>query len=138
MVSIQQARTGNRVYNGVSQSPNRGQVSAKGAQGYIQREIRKKQVAGPVRQVGGDGQSDSRSAVAAQALRRRGGGKSPKGTKKGSGPRPIVPKGPKGPKTGGPRPPIGGYPPGYDPNNPGAGGIKHPTPPIIKINGDGT
>lgn len=60
--------TGKRVYNGVSTSPNKGQVSAKGAQGYIKREIRKK--ARKRRPVGGDGQSDRRSAVAAMALRR--------------------------------------------------------------------
>lgn len=66
-------QTGKRVYNGVSQSPNRGQVSAKGAQGYIKRELRKKQKSGVLRQVGSDGKSDSRSAVAALALKRMRG-----------------------------------------------------------------
>lgn len=71
MVSFRQAQTGNRVYGGVSQSPNRGQVSARGAQGYIQRELRNKAAAGPVRRVGNDGKSDNRSAVAARALGRK-------------------------------------------------------------------
>lgn len=70
MATIRKAQTGNRVYRGVGTSPNVGQVSAKGAQGYIKRELRKKARSGIVRQVGGDGKSDSRSAVAAQALRR--------------------------------------------------------------------
>lgn len=73
MVSMRTAQTGKRVYRGVGQSPNMGQVSAKGAQGYIKRELRKKARAGIVRQVGGDGKSDSRSAVAARALRRMRG-----------------------------------------------------------------
>lgn len=42
MVSANKALTGKRVYKGVSQSPNVGQVSAKGSQGYIKRELRKK------------------------------------------------------------------------------------------------
>lgn len=70
MASIRKAQTGNRVYKGISQSPNVGQVSAKGSQGYIKRELRKKARSGVVRQIGGDGKSDSRSAVAALALRR--------------------------------------------------------------------
>lgn len=70
MTSIRKAQTGKRLYGGVSQSPNMGQVSAKGSQGYIKRELRKKRASGVVRQVGGDGKSDSRSAVAALALRR--------------------------------------------------------------------
>lgn len=69
MATFRQAQTGNRVYRGNSQSPNRGQVSGKGAQGYLQRELRKK---GPVTPVGRDGKSDSRSGVAAAALRRTG------------------------------------------------------------------
>lgn len=69
MVSMQKAQTGARVYRGVGQSPNMGQVSAKGAQGYIQREQRKN---GPVRPIGRDGKSNSRSGVAAAALKRQG------------------------------------------------------------------
>lgn len=65
--------TGKRVYNGVSQSPNKGQVSGKGATGYIVRELRKNAQAGVVRRKGGDGKSDGRSAVAAMALRRMRG-----------------------------------------------------------------
>lgn len=79
MVSFQKAQTGARVYLGARQSPNRGQVSSQGAQGYIQRELRNKNslqqgrlggrpLATPV---GSDGKSDSRSAVAAQALKRK-------------------------------------------------------------------
>lgn len=67
MVSFRQAQTGNRVYRGVGQSPNLGQVSAKGAQGYLKRELRKPSKG--VRPVGNDGQSDRRSGVAARALR---------------------------------------------------------------------
>lgn len=70
MISRQKAQTGARVYRGVGQSPNMGQVSAKGAQGYLQREMRKN---GPQRPIGNDGKSDSRSGVAAAALRRNGG-----------------------------------------------------------------
>lgn len=74
MTSIRKAQTGKRLYKmGTSQSPNMGQVSAKGAQGYVKRELRKKARAGIVRQVGGDGKSDRRSAVAAKALRRMRG-----------------------------------------------------------------
>ena len=73
MASLQKAQTGNRVYGGVSQSPNRGQVSAQGAQGYIKRELRNRAASGPMRQVGGDGYSDSRSTVAARSLARNKG-----------------------------------------------------------------
>lgn len=65
MATLQRAQTGNRVYNGVGQAPNIGQVSASGAQGYLQRELRKRNGARPV---GGDGKSDRRSGVAARAL----------------------------------------------------------------------
>ena len=71
MLSKQKAQTGKRVYGGTSQSPNRGQVSARGAQGYIKREVSKKKQAGVKRRVGGDGKSDNRSAVVAKALQRR-------------------------------------------------------------------
>lgn len=74
MVSMRVAQTGKRRYKGgITQSPNTGQVSASGAQGYIKRELRKKARAGVVRQIGGDGKSDRRSAVAAIALRRMRG-----------------------------------------------------------------
>ena len=71
MLSTQKAQTGSRVYRGTSTTPNRGQVSAKGAQGYIKRELSKKNQAGVQRRVGGDGKSDNRSAVAAKAMERR-------------------------------------------------------------------
>lgn len=67
MVSFNKAQTGSRVYRGVGTSPNLGQVSAKGAQGYLKRELRKPQ--NGVRPVGNDGKSDRRSGVAARALR---------------------------------------------------------------------
>ena len=81
MVTFNKAMTGNRVYRGAGQSPNTGQVSAQGAQGYIQREMRNKQQVANGRQmgnitprpVGSDGQSDNRSTVAAQALQRQAG-----------------------------------------------------------------
>ena len=81
MSSIQKAQTGKRVYNGAGTSPNKGQVSAKGAQGYIQRELRNKNDLNQKRQSGmaaanpkgSDGQSDSRSAVAAKSLARMSG-----------------------------------------------------------------
>lgn len=71
MLSVQQAQTGNRVYGGTTYAPNQGQVSAQGAQGYIRRELRHRKRNGVVRRIGGDGQSDNRSAVAAQALQRK-------------------------------------------------------------------
>lgn len=80
MANIRKALLGKRVYAGVRTSPNKGQVSAKGAQGYLKRELRKRSVGkapGPVtiarpivRPKGKDGKSDSRSGVAAVALRR--------------------------------------------------------------------
>lgn len=70
MLSRHQAQVGNTIYGGVTQAPNQGQVSALGAQGYIKRELRNKKRSGVLRQVGKDGKSDSRSAVAASALGR--------------------------------------------------------------------
>lgn len=69
MTTFRQAQTGNRVYRGVGQSPNMGQVSAQGAQGYLKRELRNRNQGGVVRPVGNDGKSDSRSGAAARALR---------------------------------------------------------------------
>lgn len=87
MVTMQKAQTGSRVYGGASLSPNRGQVSNKGAQGYIQRELRNKNKIGTLRQggrmvspVGNDGKSDNRSTVAAQALKRKQAVAGPGGT----------------------------------------------------------
>lgn len=79
MLSRNTALMGKRVYRGAGQAPNRGQVSAKGAQGYIRRELNKKngrnkarQQNKPVGQLKGrDGKSDTRSAVAAKALGRQ-------------------------------------------------------------------
>lgn len=76
------ALTGNRVYKGGMTAPNKGAVSAKGAMGYVKREMlknRKRTVAAPsggisrpaVSPKGKDGKSDRRSQVAALALQRR-------------------------------------------------------------------
>lgn len=88
--------TGKRVYNGVSQSPNKGQVSGKGSMGYVKRELKKKHSIGDINSgralghahapgqlkkqglpgrpivspVGSDGKSDRRSNIAALALKR--------------------------------------------------------------------
>lgn len=77
--------TGNRVYKGGVTAPNKGPVSAKGAQGYVKRELRskltdrKRTLAKPgggmiqrpvVSPKGSDGASDRRSKVAAMALQR--------------------------------------------------------------------
>lgn len=90
MVSLPKAQTGMRRYaSGFSKSPNKGPVSAKGAQGYIKREIANKQrLSRPVigntgfnggRPVvspkGRDGQSDRRSGLAAKVLNGGFGGK---------------------------------------------------------------
>lgn len=91
MVSLFQAQTGNRAYGfGVRQAPNKGPVSAKGAQGYMARELRNRQqnmrpapmnnsgftgnrsVATPY---GSDGKSDRRSGLAAKVLNGGFGGK---------------------------------------------------------------
>jgi hypothetical protein len=120
VVSLQQAQTGNRVYGGVSQSPNRGQVSAFGAQGYIKRELRNKNRAGVVRQIGRDGKSDNRSTVASQALMRQ---RKKKFNNEG---RPIIPAADTPIKP----------PPGQQPVTDGAGGggIQVPT---VQVTEDG-
>lgn len=66
---------GKRVYNNSSYAPSQGTVNP---QGYIQREINNPNssdnnqgVYGGVSQTGNDGQSDTRSGLAAQALRRQ-------------------------------------------------------------------
>jgi hypothetical protein len=78
----QKALTGNRVYKGGTTAPNKGPVSAKGASGYVKRELRnslknrkrtatKGGIARPiVSPKGKDGASDRRSKVAAMALKR--------------------------------------------------------------------
>lgn len=68
--------TGRPVYGGGSYAPTRGQVSAQGARGYMQRQLRQKapgnrNTFGGVSRVGGDGQSDTRSGVARNALQRK-------------------------------------------------------------------
>jgi hypothetical protein len=72
MATLQQAQTGNRVYNGAGISPNMGAVSAKGAQGYLKRSIKQRNLGRPI---GGDGQSDRRSGVAQAAMQRFVGAK---------------------------------------------------------------
>ncbi len=66
MSNLQSMLTGNRVYRMSSHAPNRGQVNATG---YIQRGIRQQNQG--VSQWGSDGQSDTRSGIAAAALRAR-------------------------------------------------------------------
>jgi hypothetical protein len=144
MVSFRQAQTGSRVYNGAGTAPNRGRVSAQGAQGYIQRELNKnnqqnaaRQGGRPVNQRGPDGKSDSRSTTAAAALSRRNS----KGLKTGPGigpgtfnqgntfkPGPGVGKGKK-------KGPTGTFKPG-----PGVGGgpEKPDTTPDIKVKDNGS
>lgn len=128
MFSRWQAQTGKRVYGGTSQAPNRGQVSAAGAQGYIKRELRNKNRAGVVRRMGSDGQSDNRSSIAAQALQRQ----------RNQG-RPIVghPN-----NQGGPKPPGGGgtFGGSGNPLNPlgGGGGQQGGTVvPSVQVNANG-
>lgn len=112
-MSVNDFARGRVVYGNGSYAPNRGPVSPQGAMGYLQREIskpRKPQFAG-ASVVGPDGQSDTRSGVAAGMLRNtKGHPKNPKGNK--------GPKGPKGPK---------------EPQEPQA-----PPPPQVKINDNGT
>lgn len=67
-MSIQQFSRGRVAYGSGSYAPTRGQVSAQGAQGYLKRELRKNTKQG-VSSYGGDGMSDTRSGVAAAALR---------------------------------------------------------------------
>jgi hypothetical protein len=67
MVSIPKASRGKTVYSQGSFAPTRGRVSSQGVQGYIDREQRKP---ASVSRVGRDGQSDTRSGVAAKALKK--------------------------------------------------------------------
>ncbi len=70
-MSTQAFSRGRPVYGGGSFAPTRGQVSAKGAQGYLKREMQKRGNQGPhggVSTVGRDGQSDTRSGVVKAAL----------------------------------------------------------------------
>lgn len=78
MASIQKFQTGKRLYGlGSRTAPNRGQVSAAGAQGYLQREMRRKNMQNPLNRgtrgpmQGGDGKSDRRSGIAAQMLKKK-------------------------------------------------------------------
>jgi hypothetical protein len=129
MVSLQKAQTGARVYLGARTSPNRGQVSAQGAQGYIQRELNKKRQMGPIAPVGADGRSDRRSAVAARSLQRaRSKGKDTGGLKP-----PIGPNGP-GVTTGGPKDPNN--PPG-NPGGPVGGNNGGGVVPQVQVNDEG-
>lgn len=99
---------GRTVYGSGSYAPTRGQVSAQGMQGYLRRETRRNNqgIYGGVSRFGGDGQSDTRSGMARQALARQQqnkwggiegrpgfnpnvkGGRGGKGG--GSGPRPVA------------------------------------------------
>lgn len=124
MVSRRTAQTGNRVYNGVSQSPNRGQVSAQGAQGYVQREVRKQAMSGVVRPKGPDGKSDSRSTVAAQSLQRQ---RQQQGPSKANAPKPAKLRG---------RTMAAPNPARSQPSGPAVGPVAPSFPPItISANG---
>lgn len=82
MLSRNQALVGKRRYKmGTSQSPNRGQVSAKGAQGYMRREL-----SGNNGMKKRRGQSDRRSGVAKKAVGKQpfnNGGRPVMGTQPG-------------------------------------------------------
>lgn len=76
MLSRNKALTGKRTYGfGTRQAPNRGQVSAKGAQGYMRRELNGNNGMKRRRRPnhGADGKSDRRSGVAQKALNNNGG-----------------------------------------------------------------
>lgn len=124
MASLQRAQTGNRVYGGASQAPNRGQVSAKGAQGYLQRELKNRNQGGIVNPVGRDGKSDSRSGVAARALGNSGIGRQQAGGLKTP---------PNKNKTGG----IQGNQQAAPPVGPPMGSVAQPPAPQIRINDKG-
>jgi hypothetical protein len=122
------------VYGGGSFAPNRGAVSAQGAQGYLRREI-KKQNTGPfggVSAVGRDGQSNTRSGVAQNILKRRADPTPQRAMGGGSG---IIagdnkPKPPIKPTTGGGgKDPIGNTGPMNPNGNPT--GPSTPVPPPV-------
>jgi hypothetical protein len=123
MFGQQQASTGKTVYGNGSFAPNRGQVSAQGAQGYLKRSLNNKRPqfqtpginpggfngnegrrVGAMR-IGNDGQSDTRGGVAQAAMQRAQSmmhpGQTP-GTKptppifNHEGPKPPVPPGSNG------------------------------------------
>ena len=69
MLTRNQASTGKTVYGGGSFAPNRGQVSAKGAEGYVKREMANQAKSGnrvfsAVSTTVREGKSDTRSGVA--------------------------------------------------------------------------
>lgn len=125
MVSFNKAQTGARVYAGARTAPNKGPVSAAGAQGYLKRELAKKNGARPV---GGDGKSDSRSGVASAALGRMLGNNGPRGQAQGRGPNrgqnSIL-----GPQASAPPPPAA--------NSNSPSGLPAPMIPQVQINANG-
>jgi hypothetical protein len=68
MLSKGIAARGRPVYGGGTYAPNVGSVSANGAKGYLQRELKKRNRGASV--LGRDGKSDTRSGVAKAALAR--------------------------------------------------------------------
>lgn len=133
---------GRPVYGGGSFAPHRGQVSAAGAQGYIQREARK-QTAGPfggVSKVGADGFSNTRSGVAARAVgRATNGGRPTNGGGGNSHPGTGTVPHPNGTGTGG-----GGSNGGNGGGNSGGnsgggngGGSSNPTVPTVVVDATG-
>lgn len=71
MLSRQQAARGRTVYGNGATGPNTGRVSAQGIQGYVNREQRNLGNSAGISRFGGDGQSDTRSGLAAKALKRQ-------------------------------------------------------------------
>ncbi len=68
MLSTNQALRGRNVYGNGSFAPNTGRVSGQGTMGYVAREQRRQN---GLSQRGNDGQSDTRSGLAAQAMGRQ-------------------------------------------------------------------
>lgn len=73
MLSRNVAARGRTVYGNGATGPNTGRVSAQGIQGYVNRETRNNANGNyGISRTGRDGQSDTRSGLAAQALNRAG------------------------------------------------------------------
>jgi hypothetical protein len=111
---------GRPVYGSGSYAPNRGHVSPQGALGYMQREMRRPNSPyQSISRTGRDGQSDTRSGVAANILARKG-----KDGKKGK----------KDLKHGGSEPKH----PFQNEGRPVTGQPGQPQVPVIQINENGT
>ncbi len=146
MAGFHQFSAGRKVYDNGSYAPTRGPVSAQGAQGYLKRELKNRNQGnqgtyGGVSKVGSDGQSDTRSGVAAQALQRStktaagpwkpGTGGAQKSGGVGASPFNPGPKNPKPPGTGGVRPPTGGTTGGGTGSSGGGTTPPDPAAPVV-------